>query len=117
MNTSIDHIKKYLYQKVHITIDRPLWSTHPKYSFTYPVNYGFVPRTRSGDGKEIDAYILWVFTPMSQFDGVCIAVIHRLNDDDPKLIITPDGIEMSDTQIIASTNFQEKYFDIEIIRG
>ena len=57
-----------------------------------------------------------VFEPIKQFKGKCIAIIHRLNDDDDKLIIVPDEKEYSNEAIIALTEFQEKYFDIEIIR-
>ena len=28
-------------------------SRHPKHGFIYPVNYGYVPNTISGDGEEL----------------------------------------------------------------
>ena len=27
---------------------------HPNYGFIYPVNYGYIPSTVSGDGEELD---------------------------------------------------------------
>ena len=44
----------------------------------------------SPDGEEFDAYILGVDKPLDQFEGICIAVIHRLNDKDDKLVVVPE---------------------------
>ena len=66
-------------------------SKHPKWNFIYPLNYGYIPNTISGDGKELDAYIIGVFEALEEFDGKCIAVIHRLDDDDDKLVVAPEG--------------------------
>lgn len=109
-------ILKFLNKKVNVCIDRELGSRHPKWKYIYPVNYGYVPNTINTDGEEIDCYVLGVFERIKQFKGKCIAIIHRLNDDDDKLIIVPDEKEYSNEAIIALTEFQEKYFDIEIIR-
>lgn len=84
------NISSFLHQTLTIKIDRPLGSNHPKWNFTYPVNYGFVPDTISGDGEEIDAYVLGISEPMEIFTGICIAIIHRTDDDDDKLIIVPE---------------------------
>ena len=108
--------KEYIGKTIDIKIDRELGSRHPKWKYIYPVNYGYVPNTINTDGEEIDCYVLGVFEPIKQFKGKCIAIIHRLNDDDDKLIIVPDEKEYSNEAIIALTEFQEKYFDIEIIR-
>ena len=108
--------QSYLGQMVSITIDRPLGSRHPQYQFIYPLNYGFVPNTRSGDGEELDAYVLGVFEPLAVFIGRCIAVIHRLNDNDDKLVLVPPGKNYTDRQIQALTEFQERFFDSSILR-
>lgn len=106
--------KKYLGKIVTIKIDRPMGSKHPKHGFIYPVNYGFVPGTISGDGEELDAYLLVVFQPVDDFMGKCIAVIHRLNDDDDKLVVVPEGCYYDEAQIRALTEFQERFFSSEI---
>lgn len=105
----------YLNKIVKIKIDRPLGSKHPKYNFIYPVNYGFVPNTVSGDGEELDCYVLGVFEPLEEFEGRCIAVIHRTNDDDDKLVIVPDGENYSDEEIEDLVEFQERYFEYKVI--
>ena len=105
----------YLGKVLTIKIDRPLGSKHPKHGFIYPVNYGYVPNTVSGDGEELDCYVLGVFEPLEEFTGKCIAIIHRTNDNDDKLIIIPDGKKYTKEQIQALTEFQEQYFKSEII--
>ena len=49
--------KEYLNKELFIKIDRPFGSKHPKHGFIYPVNYGYVSNTISGDGEELDAYL------------------------------------------------------------
>ena len=106
----------YLGKTATIKMDRPLGSKHPKHGFIYPVNYGYVPDTTAPDGEELDAYLLGVFEPVDEFTGKCIAYIHRTNDDDDKLIIVPEGVEYTDDQINALTEFQERFFKHEILR-
>ena len=80
------------------------------------VNYGFVTNTISADGEELDAYLLGEFKPVADATGKCIAVIHRTNDDDDKLIIVKDNKEYTDDQIRALTEFQEQFFESIIYR-
>ena len=108
--------QKNLNQTLTAIIDRPFGSKHPKHGFIYPVNYGYIPNTTSGDGEELDCYILGVFEPVEEFTGKCIAIIHRTDDDDDKLILVPEGKNYSDEAINALTEFQERFFKHEIIR-
>ena len=96
-------------------MDRPLGCKHPKHGFIYPVNYGYIPGTISGDGEELDAYVLGEFAPLDEFKGKVIAIIHRTNDNDDKLIVTNDK-NYTDDQIRALTEFQERFFESVIIR-
>lgn len=107
---------KYIGNIVQVKVDRPKGSNHPKHGFLYPVNYGFVPNTISGDGEELDCYILGIDKAIEDFEGKCIAVIHRTNDNDDKLIVVPEGKNYTDEEIRMLTNFQEQYFESEIIR-
>ena len=108
--------KEFLNKIVTVTMDRPMGSAHPKHNFIYPVNYGYIEGVTSGDGEELDAYVLGEHKPLEKFTGRVIAIIHRLNEDDDKLIVMQDGRNYSDEQILALTEFQEKWFKIEIIR-
>jgi len=112
-----NYATQYIGKEVEVKIDRPLHSKHPKHDFLYEVNYGFVPDTTAPDGEEVDVYILGVNTPLVTYTGRCIAVIHRLNDADDKLVIVPLSSEnISDDDIRKATHFQEQFFISEIIR-
>lgn len=107
----------YLGKTAQVLIERPIGSNHPKYGFKYEVNYGHIPDTLAPDGEEIDAYVLGIDKPLEKFSGKCIAIIHRLNDNDDKLVIIPENIpDISDEEILNLTNFQEKWFKSIIIR-
>ena len=113
----MQNTSNYLGQTVSVVMDRPLGSKHPKHGFIYPINYGYVPNTISGDGEELDCYLLGIYEPLETFKGKCIAIIHRLNDNDDKLIIVPENKSFSNNEIRVLTEFQEQYFKSEIIRS
>ena len=109
--------EQYLGKEVSIIMDRPLGSKHPRHGFVYEVNYGYVPGTQSADGEALDAYYLGVNRPLHAAEGRCIAIIHRLNDDDDKLVVVPKTqIDLTDSEIAEAVNFQEQWFDCEILR-
>jgi inorganic pyrophosphatase len=114
---SLTLCRQYLGQEVEVKIDRPLNSLHPKHGFKYEVNYGFIPGVMAPDGEELDAYFLGVDQPLKIVTGKCIAIIHRLKDNDDKLVVVPiDRGLMTDEEISKSINFQEQWFEHEIIR-
>lgn len=108
--------RTFIGKTVDVTIDRPLGSKHPEAGFIYPVNYGFLLNVPAPDGEDIDAYVLGVFKPLEMFTGWCIAVIQRSDDDDDKLVVAPDGKNYSDEQIVALTEFQERFFESSVTR-
>lgn len=111
------NISDYIGKKVKVIIDRPLASKHPKHNFIYMLNYGYVPDTINSDGEEIDVYVLGIFKPIDEFEGEVIAIIHRTDDDDDKLVVVPKGKTYSDEQIKALTEFQEQFFNSIILGG
>lgn len=107
---------RYIGKTLTVKMDRPLGSKHPKYEdLIYLTNYGYIADTISGDGEELDCYILGEFKPLEEYKGKCIAVIHRLNDNDDKLIIVPEGKEYTKEEIRVLTEYQERYFESKII--
>src|SRR3989338_10264020 len=106
MNNYSHQPKDFIGKEIEVTIDRPMGSKHPTHKFPYPVNYGFIAGTKAPDGAEIDAYVLRVSEPVKKFKGTCIAVIHRTNDNDDKLIVVPTGTEMTDEEITKAVAFQ-----------
>lgn len=100
---------------VRVIVDRPLGSTHPKHkNIVYSVNYGYVPGIIAPDGEEQDAYILGVNTPVAEYTGRVIAIIHRYDDNEEKWVVAPEGVTFSKEEIRRLVAFQEQYFQTEI---
>ena len=109
-------VEKYLGQMVRIEIDRPIGYEHKKekYTLCYKINYGYIPEVLGGDGEELDVYLLGVDRPVSEFTGKIVAVAHRKNDVEDKLVMLPEGAELSREEIERAIEFQEKYYDTRI---
>ena len=116
MSENIVNGKDFLDKIVTVKMDRPLGTAHPKHGFIYEVNYGYIENTLSGDGEELDAYVLGEHKPLEEFTGRVVAVIHRTNDNDDKLIVMQDGRNYTDDQIDALVEFQERFFEHIILR-
>ena len=101
---------------IKVIVDRPLGSRHPKHkNIVYTVNYGYIPGVIAQDGEEQDAYILGVDTTVTEFVGRVIAIIHRINDVEDKLVVAPLDMSFTKDEILDKVAFQEQFFDIEII--
>ena len=111
-----EQVKSYLGKKVVIGIDRPMGYVHKKenYSLTYPINYGFVPGVLGGDGEELDVYLLGVNEPVSEYECEIIAIAHRHNDVEDKLVGAPVGMKFTKEDIEKTIHFQEQYYDTEV---
>ena len=111
-----EQVKSYLGKNVIISIDRPIGYTHYKenYSLTYPINYGYIPDVIGGDGEELDVYLIGVNEPVTEYECQIIAIAHRNDDIEDKLIGAPIGMRFSEKQIKDAINFQEQYYDTEI---
>lgn len=100
---------------VKVIVDRPLGTYHPKYkNLFYPVNYGYVDGIIAADGEEQDAYILGVNKPIKEFTGKVIAVIHRFDDVEEKLVVVPMDVSLTKEEIKRQVGFQEHFFKTEI---
>lgn len=109
-------ILDYLGKEVIVKIDKPIGSPHPKYiDLLYQVNYGHLQDTHVLDDEEYGAYIIGINEPIKEFIGIVKAVIIRKNDIEDNLVVCPFDNDFSKEQIKELTDFQEKYFDIEII--
>ena len=98
-------------------VDRPINSRHPNHKeMIYPINYGYIEGVFANDGDEQDVYIMGTDKPISTFEGKVIAVYHRFNDVEDKWIVSLDGKDYSDKEILDAIYFQEQYFEGELIR-
>ena len=105
-------LRPYLGQVVDIEIDRPVGYVHVKGEKTlvYPINYGYIPGVLGGDGEEMDVYLLGVDAPVDEFDAHIIAIVHRENDVEDKLVGAPEGMAFTKEEIAAAVDFQEQYY-------
>lgn len=111
-----EQVKSYLGKTVVIGIDRPIGYVHKKenYSLIYPINYGFIPGVLGGDGEELDVYLLGVNEPVAEYECRIIAIAHRHNDVEDKLVGAPVGMDFTKEEIEKVINFQEQYYDTEV---
>lgn len=109
-------VKSYLGKVVGIGIDRPIGYVHKKekYSLTYPVNYGYIPNVLGGDGEELDVYLLGVNEPVEEYECRIIAIAHRHNDVEDKLVGAPVGVSFTKNEIEKAIDFQEQYYETEV---
>ena len=108
----------FLGQRVRVVVDRPLGSVHPRHpDLTYPVNYGELPGTLSGDGKPIDAYLLGWDEPLTGAEGEVIAVLLRADDTEDKLVVKRDGTDWTEADIWEAVQFQERFFRTRLVRS
>lgn len=104
-------VRSYLGKTVRIVMDRPLGAEHPKHKgLIYPINYGYIEGVFGGDGEELDVYLLGVDEPVKEYEAKIIAIVHRLNDVEDKLVAAPDGMSFSAEQIDEAVHFQEQYY-------
>jgi inorganic pyrophosphatase len=69
-----------------LVIDRPKGSTHPRYpDSTYPVDYGYLEDTKSGDGHGID---VWRGTlPDTKVQAILVTVDMIKKDTEIKIVV------------------------------
>ena len=110
-------MKEIIGKTVKGRIDRPIGSHHPDYpDHIYPINYGYVEGVYAKDGEEQDVYLLGTDKAVETFEGKVIAIYHRLNDIEDKWIVSFDGRDYSDKEILEAIRFQEQYFKGELLR-
>lgn len=113
---SLELAKQFLGKEVEVVFDRPLGSKHPKHGFIYEVNYGYIDGVKAPDGEDLDAYYLGVDQPLKKAKGVARAIIHRLDNDDDKLVVMSENIFMTDNEIEKVVHFQEQWFKHKILK-
>lgn len=62
----------------------------------------------------MDVYLLGVDKPASKYPAQIIAIVHRLDDEEDKLVGAPVGTHFTKAEIKKSVAFQEQYFKTEV---
>ncbi|GCE47210.1 inorganic pyrophosphatase [Thermosporothrix hazakensis] len=95
------HYLDELVSTTELVIDRPKGSKHPRYaSMVYPLDYGYLAGTTSGDGQGVD---VWVGSLEERHVTALLCCVDMLKrDSEIKLLLacTPAEIE----QIVALHN-------------
>lgn len=88
-----------------LSIDRPKGSAHPRYpDFFYPLDYGFLAGTTSGDGAGID---VWVGSlPEQRVTALLCTVDLGKRDAEIKLLLGCTRQEMQDLLAIHNNGTQ-----------
>lgn len=97
------HVLDQLVFESEIKIDRPKGSFHPKYSdLTYPVDYGYLVHTTSGDGEGID---VWKGSSGESIDAIICTVDLLKKDSEIKILI---GCNEEEKRLILKTHNNSK---------
>ncbi len=99
----------FLGQTLTVEIDRPIGHAHKK-DIVYPINYGYIPGVLGGDGEELDVYLLGVDQPVTSYIAKIVAIVHRENDIEDKLVACPADRSFTADEIAEQVYFQEKYY-------
>jgi len=96
-----------------LVIDRPRGSAHPRFpGIIYPLDYGYLKGTSSGDGHEID---VWRGTlPEKRFDAIVCTVDIMKRDAEIKLLI---GCSTADKDTVQAFHNGEYMSAILMERG
>lgn len=88
-----------------IRIDRPKGSRHPNWpDLVYPLDYGYLEGTKSGDGNEIDA---WVGSlPERHLTAVAVIVDLHKRDSEIKLLFGCNDDEIAVVLALHNTGAQ-----------
>lgn len=101
-------VKSFLGKEVEVIVDRPIGHCHK--GIEYRLNYGYCEDLIALDGEFQDAYVLETTIPAERAKGTVVAIIHRQDDIEDKLVVSPSGIRYSAEEIEQRTSFQESFF-------
>lgn len=111
---SFETIKSFLGKVVTVYIDRPIGYNHN--GLIYSINYGYIKELKALDGEYQDAYIVGVDKTVDSFEGKVIAIIHRKDDNEDKLVVCDKNENYAKEEIEKQVYFQERYFKHIIIQ-
>lgn len=107
--------KRYLGQKVHVTVEATYGSFHPQFADTqYPCNYGYVEEILKESGEYVNAYVYGINEPIDTFQGVIIAVIYRKETDQPIVVVSKETT-YNRQDVINTVGEIEQYYQTKMI--
>lgn len=110
-----EQLKQLLGKKITVYIDRPVGYIHK--NIVYPINYGSTEKLTALDGEFQDVYVLDIKEPLNEVSGTVVAIIHREDDIEDKLVVSLVDRDVSEEEIEETVFFQEQYFKHTIIKN
>lgn len=107
---------EFIDQTVRIEIPKNITRKEKNVNAQFPINFGVIPDVLDGEGKKLECYIVGTDKINNEFTGKCIAVLHKFDNTEDKLIVTQNDKNFSDSEIREILKFQEKNYLNEIIR-
>lgn len=105
---------EWLGRTIMVEIDCPAGCIHPRLEDTvFAIHFGFIPGTRGDDGFAIDVYVFddpGAIDPSTPFEATVIAIVHRKDDGQDKLVVSASGQRPTAEEVEAAVEFQEKWF-------
>ena len=102
-------------KNVKVFIDRPKGYIHK--GIIYELNYGYIKDIIAPDYEYQDAYVIDENNIIDSYCvGKVIAVIHRENDIEDKLVISTNNNDYSLEEIKRLVHFQEQFFKSKVIK-
>ena len=106
----------YLGRIETISVDAPIGSSDCEIpGIFFPINYGFLRGTLSGDGEPFEVYLLGVDEPVKKYTGRIVGFIDRKDDVEGRLVMAPIGMTFTQNEIAEQVHFREQYHDISIV--
>ena len=110
-----EQLKQLLGKRITVYIDRPVGYIHE--NIVYPINYGNTEKLTALDGEFQDVYVLDTKEPLDEISGTVVAIIHREDDIEDKLVASLTNKDLSEEEIEEAVFFQEQYFKHTIIKN
>jgi len=109
------NLKSYLGRRVKVIINHQL-GTHDiqEHNIWYPVNYGHIADARE-DGVKPEVYLLGIYEPVSEASGIVIGLVLRIDGNEDKLVVAPEGRSYTVEQVQAMVAFQERFFTSRVV--
>ena len=92
---------------VRVKVVRPIGAKHPRFPFTYRLNYGFAQGVTGISGEAQGVYIMGIDHPVREFDGRVIAIVRRNNHKGIVWVAAPKSKHFIVNEICDAIDFAE----------
>ena len=95
---------------VRVKVVRPIGAKHPRFPFTYRLNYGFAQGVTGISGEAQGVYIMGIDHPVREFDGRVIAIVRRNNHKGIVWVAAPKSKHFIVNEICDAIDFAEGHY-------